>query len=331
MIKKLVTVAVGIGLSVAGANANAVKNAGYHVALIPYVVKDTNRTTLVSIVMGGEPVSPLERLYLQYWTKPIASAHTDPCLPNSYGGIPVTSNDMLTFDTAGILGSGPLFGDVTNPAPLGTSIVYSGPSHGYLMVGAPNSNGSGNLSIEGSYWTEIDFANGSSFGDQGLNWYSDNLQYDERVLYPNAAGSSDYDAPVVFWPSNFMETWFTVTPLGSQMSIRENNQTTVQVLNRDGKQGVYDRNENAFSGTVPLKVRCVARMGLKHLMPGIVANARWNGGWGYLSNRGDGNATPGERQTSSAQGDLSAAVYQIDRQSGQLGSLSNATRIVTWP
>ena len=38
----------------------------------------------------------------------------------------------MTFDTAGILGY-PLFGDTTNPAPLGVSISYAAPRHGFLI------------------------------------------------------------------------------------------------------------------------------------------------------------------------------------------------------
>ena len=337
MKKKLVTAAVGISLSVVGAHANAWQDPGYAVALIPYVVKDGNRTTLVSIIMGDEVSLPGVGLRLQYWSKPITSAHTEACQPNSFAPIQVTQNDMLTFDTAGILGY-PLFGDVTNPAPLGTSIVYSDPRHGYLMVEAPNSDGSGKQSIVGSYWTEIDFVNGGSIGDRGLNAYSANLQVTasgHRELLPDASGSIVFAAPVVFWPLSYMDTSFTVTPLGTDMLTRENNQTTVQVYNSNSVQGLYDRNESGIDGTVPQTVRCVGRLTTAQLMPGVVANAAWaaTGGWGYLTNRGDGNATPGERQTNTAQGDLPAVVYQIDqllRQRGKpRGFTSNATPIVT--
>jgi len=388
MNKHILTTAVSATM-LAGLAASATAQAYSH-ALIPYVVKDSNRTTVVTLIGSGysEASSSSGPLHLQYWTKSTTAANTAACEPNSVT-IPITPQDILTFDTAGLLGY-PLFGDTTNPAPLGTTIAYPAPRHGYLVAefrsGAP----------EGAYWLELDLANGGAHGDAGLRniWGSEGYQGDfvigNMAIYAltdwwnfddSNAGfvrplfglvpwyyPAGYPAPfnfgaegtsgpraVNFWPTSVASTAFTVTPLGTAMMTKENNQVVMQVLKLGGEealvQGAYDRNENGIDGTVPLTVRCVGRLTPSALMPGVTTNAAWaaQGGWGYLANLGDGDASLHELYFFGSAGtetalnnlqDFPAMVYQVDTSSAGGKFMSNATRIeskdtvtsaYTWP
>jgi len=342
MNKKLLCTAVGASLVAATGLAQAENHLDADTGLVPYVVKDASRTTVVTVIMSSHQDNNSEVLHLQYQTKSTTDANTASCKPSSVT-VPVTDNDIMTFDTAGLLGY-PLFGDTTNPAPLGTAISYAAPQHGYLVVESPLHNNSGSNEINAIYWLELDLANGGAHGDVGIfnNDNSDNYAresggYTSGYLSLRSNGSLDgngHDTPVAFWPTSVASTVFTVTPLGSAMLTKENNQVVMQVANDNGVQGAYDRNENGVDGTVPITVRCVGRITPAQLMPGVVANAAWaaQGGWGFLVNLGDNNANNGTSQPQGGtnSGDLHAAVYQVDSSSAAGKFISNATRITTW-
>jgi len=336
MKKKLLSTAIGAGLVASSGLAQAWQNATTDYGFVPYVVKDTNRTTLVTVILQGATVAPVasgDTLHIQYWTKSTTDANTAACQPSSVT-IPKTPNDVVTFDTAGILGY-PLFGDTTNPAPLGMAISYAAPRHGFLFL-----ENRGNVTINGVFWLELDLANGGAHGDIGLTSPSTDLwdqastgrlstgHYLETDEYNNL---DDGASPVTFWPTSLVSTVFTVTPLGSDMLNRENNQTIVQVFNGNTVQGAYDRNENGVDGTVPITVRCVGRITPAQLMPGVVTNAAWaaQGGWGYFANIGNGDLLDNETQGGSNSGDLKAVVYQVDSRSAGGKFMINATRVVT--
>ena len=302
--------ALGLGLPAAQAS---------HELLIPYVVKDANRTTIVTVIGSGKPVKDGPSIHLQYWTKDTTAANTAACQPSSTT-LTFTDNDIVTFDTAGLLGY-PLFGDTTNQAPLGTSISYAGPRHGYLAVASEDE-----FSGEAAYWLEVDLANGGAHGDVAAHFDSntDGSTISEAMaLYFN-----DY-RPVAFWPAATASSVFTVTPLGADMQGSDNNTVVLQVFNSSDVQGAYDRNENGVDGTVPQTVRCVGRLTPAQLMPGVVANAAWaaQGGWGWLVNLGDGDTN----FTEGFPADLNAMVYQVDTSSaaGAGKFLQNAYRIAT--
>jgi len=333
MNKKLICSAVGASLAMSAGLAQAYLNDDENLAIIPYVVKDTNRTTVVSVIMsddnGGN--SSDEIMHLQYWTKSTTAANTAACSPSSVT-VPVTPNDIVTFDTAGILGY-PVFGDNTNPAPLGMSISYAAPRHGFLIVESPQYR-EGELGINAAFWIELDLANGGAHGDHGFLENDPDMDTsfdDEQILDNDPIDDIGEAAPVVFWPSSVASTAFTVTPLGSDMLNRENNQVVMQVFNSSGVQGAYDRNENGVDGTVPVTVRCVGRLTAAQLMPGVVTNAAWaaQGGWGNLANLGDGDANSVESQGGTNSGDLEAFVYQIDTSTAGGKFMSTATRIVS--
>ncbi len=358
--KRLITGAVGatltVGLGLPAAQAS-------HGILIPYVVKDANRTTIVTL-SGLFDNTPPQTFHLQYWTKSTTDANTAACLPNS-SELAFTDNDIVTFDTAGLLAPGPLFGDTTNAAPLGTSISFAGPRHGYLLV----SNSDFNAIATAAYWVEIDLTNGGAHGGIGLGNGDaagfDNFNQGPGIMadglspapwlqgasafhslhvgpavplgplsdgvsgfsYGNAANSPAQ--PVTFWPGSVASSAFTVTPLGTRMDTVENNQAVMHVRNSSNVQGAYDRNENGIDGTVPQTVRCVGRLTAAQLMPGVVSNAAWAaiGGWGWLANLGDGDTNYTEGGTQ----DLRAAVYQVDTSSaaGAGKFMQNATPITS--
>jgi len=342
MNKKLIATAVGASVAAtAGAvQANTfLKVYPYH--LIPYVVKDANRTTVVTLV-DIKAYSSGATVHLQYWTKSTTDANTAACQPSSVT-IPVTDNDIMTFDTAGLLGY-PLFGDTTNPAPLGTSIAFAAPRHGYLVADAAH----GSALISTSYWLELDLANGGAHGDIGQNnddgpWNNDYANFggmsssdyvgSANSLYPtHVLNYFEYTTAVNFWPSSVASTAFTVTPTGTAMLTRENNQVVMQVFNDNQVQGAYDRNENGVDGTVPVTVRCVGRVTPAQLMPGVVANAAWaaQGGWGRLANLGENVASNyPSGQTPGSSGDLPAIVYQVDSASVGGKFMTNATRVTS--
>ena len=346
--KKLIATAVGgtlsLGLGMPSAQAS-------HFYLFPYVVKDTNRTTIVTLIGDGNPVNAGASIHLQYWTKSTTDANTAACQPSSTA-ITFTDNDIVTFDTAALLGAGPLFGDTTNNAPLGTSISYAAPRHGYLLAEWLTDF------AEAGYWVEIDLANGGAHGDKALR----GAVGDSFNIGPGMSTGTVLDAvntttsafnslhvgdttsiggwsdgfgvvrvahAVTFWPTSVASTAFTVTPLGTAMNTVENNQSILQVLNDQDVQGAYDRNENGIDGTVRQTVRCVGRPTAAQLMPGVVSNAAWaaTGGWGFLANLGDGDTNYTEGGTQ----DLRAAVYQVDTSSaaGAGKFMQNATSITS--
>ena len=331
--KKLVATAVGtaltLGMGLQSAHAD-------HQMLFPYVVKDANRTTVITLMGWGQSASSTDKMHLQYWTKDTSAANTAACQPNS-STLNFTDNDIVTFDTAALLGAGPLFGDTTNNAPLGTSISYAAPRHGYMVVASNNR-------LFGGYWLELDLANGGAHGDAALgngDFGDDFVSGTENnsALYVGDINGGAIDPisleqhvgarAVPFWPTSTASTVFTVTPLGEDMETTDNNQVIMQVLNTNNVQGAYDRNENGIDGTVRQTVRCVGRLTAAQLMPGVVANAAWaaTGGWGWLANLGDGDTN----FTEGAPVDLPAMVYQVDT-SNAAGSgkfMQNAVRIVT--
>jgi len=319
MNKKLICSAVGAALLVGATSASGYFRRSSEVAVAPYVVKDSNRTTVVTVIMSDNsgPNKAAEELHLQYWTKSTTAANTAACDPSSVT-VPVTDNDIVTFDTAGILGY-PLFGDTTNPAPLGMSISYAAPRHGYLVVEAPSFN-NGSNTINGAYWLELDLANGGAHGDMAVI-----ADFDMWLLW--GGSNSNNATPVNFWPSSVASTAFTVTPYNDNMHTTDNSQVVMQVFNQTPVQGAYDRNENGVDGTVPVTVRCVGRVTPAQLMPGVVANAAWaaQGGWGYLWNLGNGDQNQEDYNI-----DRPAWVYQIDTSSAGGKFLSNATRITTF-
>jgi len=336
MNQKLLCAAVGASFALSAGLAQAYFEEDYDIAFVPYVVKDTNRTTVVSIIRTDYSSTYSETYHLQYWTKSTTDANTAACSPSSVY-VPSTPNDIITFDTAGILGY-PLFGDTTNPAPLGTAISQAAPRHGYLVIDSAEhrAGASGSDYMNAIYWLELDLANGGAIGDTGLGFHDtyDLSSYFQstQIMYPSPGGGDIGNAtPVVFWPSSVASTSFTVTPLGTDILNRENNQVVVQVFNSNQVQGAYDRNENGVDGTVPVTVRCVGRVTPAQLMPGVVANAAWaaQGGWGYLANLGDANAGNGQTGTQGGtnSGDLDAVIYQIDSSSAGGRFMSNATRI----
>jgi len=322
--------------------------------LFPYVVKDANRTTVVTLIgdgnvlngADGASIQAVAQVHLQYWTKSTTAANTAACEPSSVY-VPMTENDILTFDTAGLLGY-PLFGDETNPAPLGMAISFPGPRHGYLLalgtglnpVDASIKRVDGALLYAG-YWVELDLANGGAHGDYSLRGFGGNLLNASfgpfGVVGTTGQNSLEPWVPraVNFWPSSVVSTVFTVTPLGSMMDVSDNNQAVLQVFNSNGVQGAYDRNENGVDGTVPITVRCVGRVTPAQLMPGVVANANWaaQGGWGFLENRGDGDANieytaPNPTVAQTISDDHPALVYQVDSSTASGKFMVNATRIV---
>jgi len=328
MNKKLLCTAVGGALALGAGTASAFTNPDIWEALVPYVVKDTNRTTVVTVIMNNRFTNLPGAMHLQYWSKSTTDANTASCKPSSVT-VPVTPNDIVTFDTAGILGY-PLFGDTTNPAPLGMGISYAAPQHGYLVVQSPAAYiNDPALLLQATFWLELDLANGGAHGDEA--YYASygpfigafGAQSPRTSLAFDPTGNQ-WAAAVNFWPSSVASTVFTVTPLGSDMVTKENHQVVLQVFNHNNPvvQGAYDRNENGVDGTVPITVRCVGRVTPAQLMPGVVANAGWaaQGGWGLLNNLGD-NATTGN--------DLNAAVYQVDTSTAGGKFVDNAVRIVS--
>jgi len=327
MNKKLLCTAVGtaVGLGI-GLPAQADFDDQETYALVPYVVKDTNRTTLVTLIGDPDSLTGAQRLHLQYWTKSTTDANTAACQPSSVT-ITWTPNDIVTFDTAGILGY-PLFGDTTNPAPLGLAIAFAAPRHGYLIAEALDDR-----EIQAAYWLELDLGNGGARGDyvsvDSTTDVSSNFEDNEVLERDTNSGSLSYATAVNFWPSSVASQYFTVTPLGTDMVNRENNQVVTQVFNTNSVQGAYDRNENGVDGTVPITVRCVGRVTPAQLMPGVVANAAWaaQGGWGWLANLGDGDSNGNETQNATNSGDLDAMVYQVDSATAAGRFLLNSVRI----
>lgn len=331
--KKLVATAVGAALTVGlGMQAAQADNE----LLFPYVRKEANITTVITI-MGGAPAAGTT-LKVQYWTKSTTAANTAACEPNSRD-VPFTNNDMVTWDTGGLLGASfPVFGDTTNGV-FNPEIAFAGPRHGYLVVKWNGVDGGTGKGPWGGYWLEVDVANANAHGDSAahipINDAGDGIS-DAMQLQNNDARA------VNFWPpmptallTPAVSTVFTVTPLNANMETIENNNVVMHVVQTTGLQGAYGRVENPLDGSVVQSVRCVARLTPAALMPGVVLSAPFptTGGWGMLRNRGDGDVTLAEACGIAAgvgTGDCGAMVYQVDTSSALGGRfMSDAVRLAT--
>jgi hypothetical protein len=96
--------------------------------MFPWVVKNTNVTTLISVVQTSEITATCRqngqnaaRLHYQYWYKPAChpSSPAGTCVPNLTGSceehdifVPTSQNDIVSFDAAGNMANGqPVFND----------------------------------------------------------------------------------------------------------------------------------------------------------------------------------------------------------------------------
>jgi hypothetical protein len=113
-----------LGLGVSSAMADSI--------MFPWVIKNTNVTTLISVVQTSEVSSTCRQglinaasLHYQYWYKPACHPNSPAgqCIPNLTGicqehdiTVPTSQNDIISFDAAGVMNAGdPLFNDYPVP------------------------------------------------------------------------------------------------------------------------------------------------------------------------------------------------------------------------
>jgi hypothetical protein len=301
--KKLVSaIAIAVGASTAALGA---AQAG--TILFPQIAVGPTITTVVSVMNAGEgyEVNGETLHYRYYWKEwldksdnadnPDTAAKENVCIErNRY--LPVSKNDLQTMDIGdiafGSAGRGVMFLDESvnnkwdkNPVDysLGANLPGSPASHRAYLVVDNDSSASWGPDLAGEAIV-FEVENGASWGYQAFqNQYSDDFDF---LDYASARYSL-----VAYMPPDEVTTRFLVTALDRDMApgstYTESAYIGVRVLDPfDGATpGVYDRDENFFSGGIDRKVTCVGAWDIEDLYPDASSTTP-GGGWTNITNYG---------------------------------------------
>lgn len=302
----------------------------------PFVVKgDPAVVTLVSYINPNvEPffLPPEETtLHYQYLYKSPTAALNANCSPFSVPGNS-SQNDVLTFDATGAFGAGqPLFNDTTSEGPFGLNLAAASPQFAYLTINdevihseAGSGQGFGEAQV-------IDVANGTMWGYTAIEIPSGS---NGNLIGGGAVLMTGTRRPVHLFPPALVTTRFAVTamtdnlrtPAGAKFG-DGNNRAALNLQLSNGPGGVYDRNENPLDGTLIVRMRCIALLGLSDLIPAAtLAHPIWSvqGGWAWLSNN-DRAATDADEDQLGIRYDRNTTVYKVI----SAGAVADAQPVVT--
>lgn len=284
--------------------------------LLPWIVKDSSLSTLVTVVNTFDPTPRKVRFHLLYWYKRTTDnrqtetcEEVDFCVPTSY-------NDIIVFDAAGNFNGGsPLFGDtavqgVKYTTVQGTSLALpvAGPRRAYLIItneaytnevcGAADVVGN-----EDSIYAEamvVDIKNGAAWGYDGYNprnvdttaplwWanFADNSTAPTDALGQIVASDKGEFAFLTILPPDVgITTKLFVTPIGTNMFLNGNNRVVSKLYcSLDGLGGMYDYDERCISFDTVKEVVCTDASTIDH----YVSSGAWTifkntkaEGWAYL-------------------------------------------------
>ncbi|MEJ5300511.1 MAG: hypothetical protein WHS38_05930 [Thermodesulforhabdaceae bacterium] len=222
--------------------------------LFPWVVKDKDISTVISLVNTYDPGSAKIRYHLIYeYKKTTANGQTEKCEEVDFCA-PTSFNDVVVFDAAGNFNGGsPLFGDTTVKGTKyttvqGTSFALpvDGPRRAFLIVDnemyTTEQCGLGYETPDGTLYGEamvVDIANGAAWGYAAYNprreanvtsWrdFSDNESDSAGLIPSDSFGevlngdtmdgvADDVEfARVVFMPPKTFTTKMFVTPIANE-------------------------------------------------------------------------------------------------------------------
>lgn len=282
--------------------------------LWPQVVYSPSVTTVVSVInkaqvgtvdalgnpIGYDPAgsigAPGENLHYILVYKPLTASSENNAAActevNQF--LPTSFNDVQTIDLGAHFGAsteGVLFNDPS----VNNNWMASGKTYamaaitgetalrGYLLI--DNSVGGAPGTISGDAMV-FEYTNGATWGYEALE--STNADFNFQ-----RADALTTRATVSLKPWEEITTAFMMTPLNGDMARYFNS----QVVTRLGTQGglsnsvIFDRDENAVSGTVQQGVTCVGRVDAPSLLSSGAANLTPDGGWGVLQIAGVNSPT----------------------------------------
>jgi len=276
-------VAVSLGTAVVGMNAAQADE-----VLFPYVVASDTVTTILTAVNDDDFSVP--DLHYRYYYKKGADSASTSCVEANYSQ-PTSPNDVVTFDVSG------QFGDAKAVLfePASTKAVYDKsfaifrtvkPIRAFAMIDN-NDRFFAGQDVHGEAFI-IQFTEGAVWGYGAYNaadivaWdpatqaiaagnpydFSDRVENAGEVLVPVPANADpdNYWVPIGVMPFAEVTTSLFVTPIGTvapfQLSGTIAATVGLQVNSPDNPAPdvMYDRDENPFSGQIPVPVVCVAKV-----------------------------------------------------------------------
>lgn len=308
------SIAAAVG-STAIASGAAIAGTGFW----PHIVHSPSVTTVVSIInqsqFGYDPAGNAAfnggNLHYILYYKPLDgnNDNLESCVEvNQF--LPTSYNDIQTVDLGAHFGAstqGVLFNDPSvNNNWQGSGKNYAMAAltgeaalRGYLLVdnslGAPGS-------ISGDAML-FEYVNGATWGYEALE--AANADFDFAV-------SGNQNATVSLKPWAEIETAFMVTPVNGDMAAAFDREVRLSLGTPGGLSNsvVFDRDENAVSGTDPENVVCVGRVNAMDLLTSGAQNLTPDGGWGDLRITGINDTNM--YTTSDAEWVFGAVVYQLE-------------------
>jgi hypothetical protein len=282
-----------------GASAVALGSAQAGTILFPQITVSPTVTTIVTVMNAGDgyELNGSETLHYKYYWKPwegTDSNYTHCTERNRY--LPTSKNDIQTMDIGGAVfgsaGRGVMFDDESvnnnwdkNPVDysLGANLPGNPAVHRAFMIVDNASDEPWGPDLAGEAIL-MEVASGASWGYQA---FQNRLENDANFA---RFASSEYSL-VAYMPPAEVTTKFQVTVLDDDMddSTNYSEDTTigVRVLDPFGPivAGVYDRDENFFSGGVDQDVTCIGAWTIEDLYPDATATTA-AGGWTNITNYG---------------------------------------------
>jgi len=324
--KKLASaIAIAVGASVAA--LGTATNAG--TILFPHIAVSPTVTTVITVMNAGDGWDQNgEKLHYRYYWKPWLDNTYNADDPNTVQVenqcaernryLPTSKNDIQTMDIGnvafGSAGRGVMFLDESvnndwdnNPVDysLGANLPGNPAAHrAYLIVDNDDSHFYDDLAGE-----EIVFevVNGASWGGQAF-------QNNEQEDYDFRRFASARYSLVAYMPPDEVTTKFAVTVLDDDMASGPTYGKTahigVRVLDPSASTspGVFDRDENFYSGGIDRPVTCLGAWDIRDLYPDAVVTTP-GGGWTNITNYAvrynvDGIDVYPDRQT--------AAIFKVE-------------------
>jgi hypothetical protein len=297
-----------------GASAVALGSAQAGTILFPQITVSPTVTTIVTVMNAGDgyELNGSETLHYKYYWKPwegTVSNSTHCTERNRY--LPTSKNDIQTMDIGGAVfgsaGRGVMFADESvnnnwdkNPVDysLGANLPGNPAVHrAFMIVDNADNQFFGDLAGEAIL---MEVVNGASWGYQAFqNTGSGDANF--------AGIASDQYSLVAYMPPAEVTTKFQATVVSPDMdaSVDYSEDTTlgVRVLDPFGPitAGVYDRDENFFSGGVDQDITCIGAWNIQDLYPDAAATTA-AGGWTNITNY----------DPALGEGSVNAAVFKVE-------------------
>ncbi|MCX7822205.1 MAG: hypothetical protein N2260_02025 [Syntrophobacterales bacterium] len=285
--------------------------------LLPWVVKDSSISTIVTVVNTFDPTPMKVRFHLMYWYKlSTDNKSTEACEEVNFC-VPTSFNDIIVFDAAGNFNGGsPLFGDTAVQGTKyttvqGTSLALpvTGPRRAYLIITneAYTNEVCGAAAVVGqedSIYAEamvVDIKNGAAWGYDGYNPRNTNITAplwwanfaDNATVVTDALGQivasdkGEFAFLTIMPPDVGITTKLFVTPVGPSMFTNGGTYRVISKLYCDIPTlgGMFDYDERCISFDTAKEVVCTDASTIDQ----YVSSGAWTifrntkaEGWAYL-------------------------------------------------